>query len=98
MPYQPAIMEKHEFEKLSFQERINFNKREGLFLGEFRYLSFNISVYRTQKFYIEIWKFPNENEVSHIESIHTDVRLDIYMKAISDLKVVSSLATSSLSF
>jgi hypothetical protein len=97
MPHQPATMEKHEFERLSFNERIDFNKREGLFLGEFRYLSFDISLYRTKKFYIEIWKFPNEQEIAHIETIHTDVRLDIYMKAISDLKVISSLGSPSLS-
>jgi hypothetical protein len=89
MPTQPATMEKHEFDLLTFNERINFNFLEGLFLGEFRYLSFDISLYRTPKFYVEIWRLPLETEIAHIESIHTDVRLDIYMKAISDLKVIS---------
>src|SRR4051812_10588679 len=98
MHNQPAIMEQQDFEKLSFEERVDFNIREGLFLGEFRYLSFNISLYRTRKFFIEIWKFPKEDQIVQIESIHTDIRLDIYMKAISDLKVISECEAPSLSF
>jgi hypothetical protein len=94
MHLQPANMERHDFEKLSFEEKVSFNNREGLFLGEFRYLSLNISLFRTSNFFIEIWKFPKENEVVQIEIVRNDTRLGIYLKAISDLKMTDAEISS----
>jgi len=65
------VMSPVEFENLTLNEKAKLIIKEGVFLSKSKYKKLEITLYRVEDFFIEIWYEPFLEKVYKIDNLHS---------------------------
>lgn len=71
-------MEKNEFEKLAFKEKVYLVLERGKAVSTRQFLFYQITLYSFSDYFAEIWYIPATNKIDKVELLTMDEVLNLY--------------------
>lgn len=79
------MLEATDFQKLDLYNKINQLLLHGTYISKRHFLSFKVSLYYYNDFFVEVWKTPELNDIYSIDLAPERSVKEVYLKSI-DLK------------